>query len=398
MLPLTEILLADRPEFTSARTTAAQATRYAGGKPRPPVVVWNVCNHCNMSCPHCYASAGARPSLRDLSTQEAKTLIDQFVALKIPALIFSGGEPLMRSDVCDLIAYASGKGLSCSLSTNGVLIDAKMANALAEMAVAYVGVSIDGPAHFNDGYRGLENAHERALVGLRNAQAAGMKTGVRMTVTRRNAEYLPDIYDLCLREGFDRFYLSHLVYAGRGKKIMSDDLTREAARESLRAMIEREFGRVARNAAPGKLRVVTGGNDSDGPFLLLWLAQYASPELLAAARNLLELRGGNSAGEGMINIDHRGQVYPDQFWNGESLGDVRLESLASILENPRIEELRTRETRLTGRCGECRFVSMCRGSHRERSVAAHGSLWHEDPACLLLADELRPTQSANDSQ
>ncbi|MBI2567199.1 MAG: radical SAM protein [Candidatus Schekmanbacteria bacterium] len=349
------------------------------------VVVWNVCRHCNMSCPHCYAAATAAPSPKDLTTAEALALTEQLAEVGADTLILSGGEPLLRADLFAIASRARALGLTLCLSSNGVLIDAEVAGKLADVGFSYVGISIDGVPAFNDAYRGLAAATDRALAGLRLARAAGLRTGVRMTITRRNVKQLPDVLAMACADRADRFYVSHLVYAGRGHAMAAEDLTRVEARESLREL----FARAAVLAAEGSpTRVVTGSNDSDGVLLLGWLAARFPPEGVSAVRELLERRGGNSAGEKLLAIDHQGHVLPDQFWHRGVLGSVRQEPLAHILEHPFREELRTREARLGGRCAACSHVGLCRGSHRERALAHFGDVWAEDPACLLLAEEL----------
>lgn len=350
-----------------------------------PVVVWNVCRHCNMSCPHCYAAAAYRPSRDDLNTVEALTLLDQLADSGVRIVIFSGGEPLLRADLFELLAHAHSVGISAQLSTNGVLIDEEKAVRLADAGVAYVGVSIDGVAAFNDGYRGMPGGHAAASRGLRNAKAAGMRTGLRMTLTRRNAEQVDAMSQLGQELAVDRLYFSHLMYSGRGRSMSAEDLSRAEARRVLLSLFERAEGLV-RDRSP--TRVVTGSNDSDGPLLLRWIAARYGDAAATPVRALLEARGGNSAGERILNIDHKGHVHPDQFWRRETLGDVRRESFATILQHPLRAQLAARLDHLKGRCAACSERSLCRGSHRERAIATYGERWAPDPACVLEESEI----------
>jgi radical SAM protein with 4Fe4S-binding SPASM domain len=350
-----------------------------------PVVIWNVCMHCNMRCPHCYASAVASPSPSDLTSAEGFKLLDDLAEIGVRVVIFSGGEPLLRPDLLDLLRHARGLGIAAQLSTNGVLIDEAVAQRLAQAGVAYVGVSIDGAPDFNDAYRGLEGGYESALAGLRNARDAGIKTGLRMTLTQRNRDQLPGMLEVTAQTRVDRFYLSHLVYSGRGHKVAGDDLTRSEVRSTLGWLFEKAEEWVDRGQQPS---IVTGSNDSDGVFLLRWMAERYPSDATREVRRLLLQRGGNSAGERIINIDSRGRVHPDQFWRAATFGDVREQSLSTILAHPLRDQLRRRLDFLKGRCATCSERQLCRGSHRERALALHRDPWASDPACVMEDAEI----------
>ncbi len=385
MLEVTELLNVAlghaAPEAVAARTPARYGTR----APSPPIVVWNVCRHCNLHCPHCYAAATSEPSPDDLTTADAMRLIEGLADAGVRVLILSGGEPLLRHDLVDLAAHARAVGLRPLLSTGGVLLDERVAGALAAAGVSYVGVSLDGLAPFNDAYRGMTGAFDRAAAGLACAKAAGMPVGIRLTVTRRNASQVEPLLEWAVARGVDRFYLSHLLYAGRGFKLAGEDLQPEESRVLLERLFE-AAERLARRGAA--LHIVTGGNDSDGPCLLGWVRARHGDAAGRRVEAVLRRRGGNSAGERILSIDHRGRVHPDQFFATIVLGDVRRQSLAEILAHPLRDELRNRETLLEGRCGACAYKALCRGSHRERALARHGSLWAPDPACVMRDAEI----------
>jgi radical SAM protein with 4Fe4S-binding SPASM domain len=349
------------------------------------VVIWNICMHCNMTCPHCYAAAVSQPSPTDLSREEALRLLDELADCGVTVVIFSGGEPLLRPDLFDLLARARELGISPQLSTNGVLIDEAVARRLAEVGVAYVGISIDGLAPFNDEYRGLAGGTDAAFHGLLCAGRAGMRTGLRMTLTRRNLEQVLAMADVARSAGADRFYVSHLLYSGRGFQVAGDDLSRAEARSALEALFARAEALLVAGEGP---RVVTGSNDSDGVFLLRWIRERYGEEAAEPVHRLLLERGGNSAGERIVNIDSRGRVHPDQFWRSAVLGDVRKQSFAEILRHPLREQLRRRLDHLEGRCGVCSQRELCRGSHRERALARFRNPWASDPACVMEDAEI----------
>ncbi len=385
MLPVSEFIELARSKVSGAELRSRSPLRFTASGEQAPVVVWNVCMHCNMSCPHCYAAAVSQPASSDLTHGEALRLLDELASCGVRVVIFSGGEPLLRSDLFDLLAHARKLGMAPQLSSNGVLIDEDVAARLARCGVAYVGVSIDGIAESNDRYRGLAGGYEAAIRGLRFAKSAGMATGLRTTLSQSNREQLDDLIDLAADVEADRFYLSHLVYSGRGYQIADDDLSQEETRAALLRLFERAESLVAADRGP---RIVTGSNDSDGVFLLQWLERRYGGNAAAEVRELLIGRGGNSAGERILNVDSRGRVHPDQFWRAAVLGDVRRQSFKSILDHPLREQLRRRLEYLTGRCGACSERHLCRGSHRERALARYRDVWASDPACVMQDVEI----------
>lgn len=394
MLPVSDLLEVARGTRSGAALGAAAPRRFASAAGAAPVVIWNVCMHCQMTCPHCYAAAVAEPSPTDLTTEEGLRLLEEMAACGVRIVIFSGGEPLLRADLFELLARARELGISAQLSSNGLLIDEPTAERLAAVGVAYVGVSLDGVADFNDAYRGVPGASGKALAGLAAARRAGMRTGMRLTLTRRNADQLFDVMALAEAVGVDRFYVSHLVYSGRAHRITGDDLPRWQVREILHELFARAEALLERGAG---LRVVTGSNDSDGPLLLRWIEARHGEQAARPVHALLLERGGNSAGERILDIDARGRVHPDQFWRQATLGDVRKDRFEEILRHPLRALLRDRAGLLQGRCGACRYRALCRGSHRERALAVYKDLWAPDPACVLEDDEIGLVEAAGNA-
>jgi radical SAM protein with 4Fe4S-binding SPASM domain len=385
MLPVSDLLQRARDETSSAAVGSRSPERFARPGFHAPVIVWNVCRHCNMSCPHCYAAAAYRPAPSELTTEEGIRLLDDLAACAVRIVVFSGGEPMLRADLLELLAHARDVGISAQLSTNGVFIDERAAEELAEAGVAYVGVSIDGMRGFNDGYRGMAGGYAAACRGLRLARQAGMRTGLRMTLTRLNADQLAELAELAVELGVDRFYVSHLLYSGRGRRMARADLSRAEARQVLFSLFEIADAWLDRGIPT---RVVTGSNDSNGPLLLRWIESRYGDVAAWPVQMLLMQRGGNSAGEKILNIDHQGHVHPDQFWRSEKLGDVRKQSFETILRHPLRQLLADRLDHLTGRCAACEYRRLCRGSHRERAIVFHGDRWAPDPACVMEDAEI----------
>ena len=368
-------------------TEPAHRLRYTATAHRRPVVVWNTTRRCNLDCLHCYAAASATADPSELSADEAQRLIDDLADFGVPVLLLSGGEPLLRPDLHDLAAYATSRGLRVVLSTNGTLIDAAAAARLMDSGVAYVGVSVDGLRDTHDRFRGQVGAFDAAMAGLRACIAAGLKVGLRFTITRRNAGDLPGLFDLVERERIPRLCVYHLVYSGRGSALMAEDLDYTAARSALDGIIDRTARLHARGVAT---EVLTVDNHADGPYLWLRMLREGNPAA-ARALELLGINGGNSSGAGIACVGWNGTVFPDQFWRTQPLGSVRARPFSAIWTDPRIPllaHLRERARHLTGRCAHCRFLNLCGGNFRARAEAATGDIWASDPACYLTDEEI----------
>lgn len=158
---------------------------------KKPVVVWNVGQRCNLKCIHCYSQSKDIEYLNELSTHEAKAMLDDLAEYGAPVILFSGGEPLMRSDLLELIGYAKEKGLRAVISTNGTLITLEKANELKKFGLSYVGISLDGLQETNDRFRGIHGAFDAALSGIKNCLSVGIKVGLRFTINKRNAHDIP---------------------------------------------------------------------------------------------------------------------------------------------------------------------------------------------------------------
>jgi radical SAM protein with 4Fe4S-binding SPASM domain len=293
----------------------------------------------------------------------------------------------MRPDLLVLVESAVAQGMRAVISTNGTLIGERMADRLRGAALSYVGVSLDGLGEVNDQFRGVPGAFERALEGIRNCRKAGIKVGLRFTITRRNAGEIDGIFDLLRREDIPRICFYHLVYAGRGSALREEDLDADATRRVVDKIIDRT-AELHREGRP--VEVLTVDNHADGPYLYLRMLREGSTRA-ETVRQLLAMNGGNSSGSGIGCVSWDGAVYPDQFWRHAALGNVRERPFSEIwtdLTNPLMAKLTDKRPHLKGRCAACRFVDLCAGNFRVRAEAATGDLWAPDPACYLTDEEI----------
>ena len=211
--------------------------------PPGPVVIWNLIRRCNLRCKHCYSISGDVDFDGELSTPEVYTVMDDLRAFRVPVLILSGGEPLMRRDILDISRRAKAMGFYVGLSTNGALIDCYNIEAIAGIGYDYVGISLDGIGATHDKFRGKSGAFRASLDGIRLCRENGLKVGIRFTMTADNHHQLDELLALADAEGVDKFYLSHLSYAGRGNKNRGDDAAHEATRATMEMLFERALCR-----------------------------------------------------------------------------------------------------------------------------------------------------------
>jgi heme d1 biosynthesis radical SAM protein NirJ len=351
------------------------------------VVIWNLVRRCNLCCEHCYSISADVDFPGELTTEQVYRTMDDLRAFGVPVLILSGGEPLLRHDILEVAARAKSMGFYVGLSTNGTLIDASLAARLAATGFDYVGISLDGTATTHDRFRRMQGAHRAALNGIRLCREAGIKIGLRFTLTQRNAPELPAILRLQDEEGIDKFYLSHLNYAGRGNVNRRKDVVLETTRRSMDLLFDACWRDLERGV---EREYVTGNNDADGVYLLFWV-QQRFPHMAPHLRRKLAQWGGNASGVNIANIDNLGNVHPDTYWWNYGLGNVKERPFSEIWRDttdPLMAGLKRKPRPVKGRCGACEYLQICGGNTRVRALQTTGDAWAEDPACYLSDEEI----------
>jgi radical SAM protein with 4Fe4S-binding SPASM domain len=356
---------------------------------RRPVVVWNVTRTCNLRCLHCYSDSAARRYPGELTTGEAREVIRDLAAFRVPAVLFSGGEPLLRRDLFALVAGARRLGLRPTLSTNGTLITEEMARRIRGAGFTYVGISLDGIGEVHDYFRGMRGAFGRTVGGFRHCVAAGQRVGLRLTLTRHTAAELHRIFDFIEAEQINRACFYHLVTSGRGRSLTGDQLSPAETRRALDIILERTADFARRGLAK---EILTVDNHADGVYVYLKLLA-GDPGRAGDVLRLLEWNGGglHSSGVGIGAIDWVGDVHADQFWTHYCLGNVKRRAFSHIWQDtadPLMAGLKDRRSRITGRCRACRFFNACGGALRVRAELATGDPWAPDPACYLTDAEV----------
>ncbi|MGB1109258.1 MAG: heme d1 biosynthesis radical SAM protein NirJ [Gammaproteobacteria bacterium] len=353
-----------------------------------PVVIWNLIRRCNLTCKHCYATSADKDFPGELSMAEIEAVMDDLYAYGSRVLILSGGEPLMHPHIFDISSRARDMGFYVGLSTNGTLIDTGNIEAIADMGYDYVGISLDGLHATHDRFRRRDGAFDEALNAVRLCHQRGIKVGLRFTLTADNADDLPGLLALMEREDVDKFYLSHLNYAGRGNKNRGNDAHHRLTREAMDLL----FDSCRRGIEAGRPReFVTGNNDADGVYLLHWARARFPEPAVARLEKALRRWGGNASGVNIANIDNLGNVHPDTMWWDYTLGNVRERPFSSIWEDrsePLMAGLKATTRPLEGRCAACEQRAICGGNSRTRAWQLTGNPWAEDPGCYLTDAEI----------
>ncbi len=354
---------------------------------RRPVVVWSITRTCNLRCLHCYADSEPHNYPGELTPEECSNLLKDLKAFGIPVLLISGGEPMVHPRFYNIAAEAKALGLRLTLSTNGTLIDEPAAVKLKEIGFGYVGISLDGIGPVHDFFRGKKGAFNLALRAFRSCLAAGQKCGLRLTLTRHNANEIDRILDFIEEENIPRACFYHLVPSGRGLslELLPLDLTRSVLDTILHRLDIWQRAGVSRE-------ILTVDQPADAVYLLHRMREM-KPERFAEAVELLGWNGGGaySSGTGIANVDAAGNVHPDQFWQDHTIGNIRQRPFSKIWampEDPFLLQMRERTKHLKGRCATCAHLRFCGGGFRARAAHTTGDPWAADPGCYLNDQEI----------
>ncbi len=320
-------------------------------------VYWEATAGCNLRCIHCRRTdVLTKGSPDEMTTQEAKSFIDQLADLGRPVLIFSGGEPLFRKDIFELIAYAKEKGLPSGLATNGTLVTDKIAERLAEAGVYYASISLDGSlAETHDAFRGAGN-FAKALKGFLALKNAGIKVQINFTVTKKNVSEVESIYHLSKELGAFALYLFLLVPVGCGVEIADSDM-------------------LSSNEVEDWLHWVAK-KDNEGN---LPLKAICAPHYYRIEDDPAQERKGCLAGIHMCFVSHKGDVFPCGYLPLSS-GNVKETPLKKIWNESKLFDQLRKPDLLEGRCGICDFKNIC-GGCRARAYFAYKNVLAQEPAC-----------------
>ncbi len=359
-----------RPSYRPGAGQAAKAYEARTGIKPPKIIAWEITRRCNLACAHCRAAAHCEAYPGELSLDECKAVMDDIASITDPILILTGGEPLMRPDIWDIIDYAFEKGLHPVIGTNGTLIDDEMAAKIAEHGIPKVSVSLDFPtAKGQDAFRGAQGAFDQTMAGIANLRAHGVKVQINSTITKMNANLVDDLHDMAQSVGASDFHPFLLVPTGRGEDLMNVELSPEEYEEVLTWAYERQ------KTSPMNFK------PTDAPQYFRIMHQRAAAEGVKLTGPLAHSRGC-LGGISFAFISHVGDVQPCGYFDMQ-LGNVLEKPFSQIwTSSPVFDDLRHYD-RLKGKCGACEYKGVC-GGCRARALAATGDYLAEEPYCAYM--------------
>jgi len=350
------------------------------------MVFWELTNACNLKCVHCRACPAEETSPDELSTEEAKRLIDRIASFARPAVVLSGGEPLVRHDLIEIARYGTSKGLRMLVATNGTLLTPDKARELAQAGVRRISVSIDGAsAAAHDGFRRVPGAFDAAWQGIENARAAGLEFQINTTVARHNVGELADILDLAIRRGAAALHLFLLVPTGCGKEIAEDEMIDPEEYERILGWFYEKSRTVPiglkATCAPHYMRIVRQRSKAEG---VSAAPRSGGPQAMTK---------GCLAGSAVCFVSHTGDVFPCGYLP-VSAGNVRQRDIEDIWRSAEVFQVLRDEDNLKGKCGVCEYRRVCMGC-RARAYACTGDYLAAEPYCIYEAKRGRNRQAAS---
>jgi heme b synthase len=359
-----------------------------GQTPPLRLIAWEITRSCNLACQHCRAEAHEEPYPGELTTAEAKALIDTFPETGNPVIIFTGGEPLMRKDIFELVPYARAKGLRCVMGTNGTRIDAAMAARIKESGIQRCSISIDGPdAPSHDDFRGVPGAFEASLAGIEELKKAGVEFQINTTVTKHNMPFFKKVFHLAEDLGAAAWHIFLLVPTGRGDAIRNEIINAREYEEVLNWFYD------FRKTTSMHLKATCA------PHYYRIMRQRARQEGIQVNMDnfgLDAMTRGCLGGTGFCFISHTGQVQPCGFLELDC-GQIKKTPFPDIWANsPQFLALRD-QSRYEGKCGVCEYHKVC-GGCRARAHTMKGNYLMEEPLCTYTPRACAPGAHAQEQE
>ena len=336
----------------------------------PMLVIWEATQACDLECVHCRAAAQPERNPGELTTEQGYKLLDEIRSFGEPLMVFTGGDPLKRPDLYDLIRYSVKIGLRTNVTPSATpLLTAEAIRAFKAAGVTRMAISVDGPdAATHDDFRGIPGTFDRAMFALRHARDIGLETQFQTTVTRRNMAQLNEVYEIAKEVRTKMWSLFFLIVTGRAAA--EDDLMAPEYEQVFEFMYELS------KTAPFPIKT------TEAMHYRRYLAQRMKADhgaVSESAKGVAFRTAGVSDGKGFVFVSHTGEIFPSGFLP-ITAGNVLHDSLTSVYRNSELfRSLRDTELR-GGKCGVCEYLKVCGGS-RSRAYALSGDFLAEDPRC-----------------
>jgi AdoMet-dependent heme synthase len=352
----------------------------------PFLAIWEVTQSCDLACKHCRAAAQPIAHPDELTNAEGKALIDQIAEMHIPIFVFTGGDPMKRQDVFELIRYAADKGVQVALTPSATpLLTREAIFKLKEAGLVRLGISLDGSTpEIHDAFRGLPGAWARTIQAIEWANEAGIPIQVHTTISRHNAHDLDSLCNLFEKLAIVMWNVFFLVPVGRGQ--LNDLLSGEE--------FEQVFGKIYELSHRVSFQIKT----TEAMHYRRYLMQRRKEEGAAAAKghpgghpggqpgdNPLNKMAGINSGRGFVFISRTGEIYPSGFLPISS-GNVRRNSLVDVYQNAALFQVLRDSSLLKGKCGLCQYRNLCGGS-RSRAFALTGDYLAAEARCIHQPEE-----------
>jgi len=347
----------------------------------PMLVIWEVTQACDLACIHCRASAQPERHAGELSTEQGFRLLDEIRSFGEPLMVFTGGDPLKRPDLYELIRYSVSIGLRTNVTPSATpLLTAEAIGNFKKAGVSRMAISLDGSdAATHDGFRGVPGTFDRAMFALRYARDIGLDTQLQTTVTRRNLERLSEVAEIAKQVRTKMWSLFFLIVTGRASE--GDDLDAAEYEQVFSFMYELS------KTAP------FGVKTTEAMHYRRYVAQRIKAEHGVTenenAKGVAWRTAGVSDGKGFVFVSHTGEIFPSGFLP-ISGGNVERDSLVNVYRDSVLFRTLRDTTQRGGKCGLCEYQKICGGS-RSRAYALTGDYLSEDPRCVYqphLADAL----------
>jgi AdoMet-dependent heme synthase len=338
----------------------------------PMLVIWEVTQACDLACVHCRASAQPERNPAELSTEQGYRLLDEIRSFGEPLMVFTGGDPLKRPDLYELIRYSVKIGLRTNVTPSATpLLTAEAIEGFQAAGIARMAISLDGPdAATHDEFRGIPGTFDRAMFALRHARDIGLDTQLQTTVSRRNMARLAEVAEIAKEVRTRMWSLFFLIVTGRAEE--GDDLLAPEYEQVFEFMYELS------KTAPFGVKTTEA----------MHYRRYVAQRIKAGhgvaenenARGVAWRTAGVSDGKGFVFVSHTGEIFPSGFFP-VSGGNVLNNSLTDVYRNSDLF-LSLRDTsQRHGKCGICEYRNICGGS-RSRAYALTGDFLAEDPRCI----------------